>query len=156
MNVNEKIKEHLEDVFKPYENTIGVNDLKEELLNNMNDKCRDLINNGKDEESAYKQTIDSLGDISEIIESISDKTNELREKVAWNLSMSPLAKAQLDSVHLKSGIFNYSNLVESDFHNSDLSDSTFVSSDLKNSNFENAVFVKNSKFKTCELSNCHF
>ncbi len=138
MNVNEKIKEYLDDIFKPYENTTGVKDLKEELLNNMKDKCNDLINSGKDAESAFKQTIDSLGDISEIVENISDKTNELRERVTWNLSMSHLEEAQLDSVDLKSGKFNFSNLVNSDFHNSDLSDSTFISSDLKNTNFENA------------------
>ena len=155
MNTQQKIKQYLDEIFKPYENNAGIKDLKEELLSNMTDKYNDLVNDGADNENAYKQTIESLGDISEIIESIIDKTNELRERVTWNLSYSHLSESMLDSLDLKSGVFNYSNLVNSDFHNSDLSGSTFKSSDLKNTNFQNANLSKSS-FKSCELSGCNF
>ncbi len=155
MDYNSKINNYVEEIFKPYENTTGVNELKEELITNLNDKFNDLVSGGITQEDAYSRTVDSLGDISELIESISDKTKELRGRVTWNLSHSALDESKLDSVDLKSGVFNYSSLSKSDFHNSDLSGSSFKSSDLKKSDFSNANLT-GSSFKSCELGNCNF
>jgi len=160
--MNRKIEEYLNKIFKPYADSKVINELKEELLANLLEKYDDFLKEGLDKETAYQKTIDSLGDISEIIESISDKTNELQQKVnqptiltGWNLSKSNMVNSQLDSVNLKSGIFNYSDFKNSDFSGSDLSDSIFKSSDLKNVNFQKSN-LSNSHFKSSDLENCNF
>jgi uncharacterized protein YjbI with pentapeptide repeats len=160
--MNRKIKKYLDEIFKPYEDLKIIQELKEELFSNMQEKFDDLLKEGIDEDSAYQKTVDSLGDISEIIESISDKTKELNQKVNgptilknWNLSKSNMVNSKLDSVDLKSGIFNYSDFKNSDFSNSDLSGSTFKSSDLKNANFQNAN-LRSALFRSSNLENCTF
>ncbi len=160
--MNKKIKKYLDEIFKPYEDLKIIKELKEELLSNMQEKFDDLLKEGINEDSAYQKTVDSLEDISEIIESISDKTKELNQKVneptilrSGNLSKSSMVNSKLNSVDLKSGIFNYSDFKNSDFSNSDLSGSTFKSSDLKNVNFGNAN-LKSSLFRSSDLENCNF
>ena len=58
-----------------------VNELKEELANDLQEKLSDLNNQGYDEVPAYSMTIESIGDISEILESITAKTRELQQIV---------------------------------------------------------------------------
>jgi hypothetical protein len=77
--MNEKISKYLDGLFEPYEDTHAVKDLKEELLQNLQEKFRDLKDQGYDDETAYRMTVSSIGDISEIMESISAKTKELLE-----------------------------------------------------------------------------
>ena len=72
---------YLDGVFSPYEDLQAVKELKEELFNDLQEKLSDLKNQGYDEDTAYSMTIDSIGDISEIIESISAKTRELQQMV---------------------------------------------------------------------------
>ncbi|MCF7798063.1 MAG: pentapeptide repeat-containing protein [Lentisphaeria bacterium] len=146
---------YLEDIFKPYENSPGVKDLREELLHNLIDRYDDLIAEGQDQESAFLRTVSSLGDISELVESISEKSEELRSRFTWDLSRSSLAESKLDSTDLKSGKIHASNLSDSDLHDSDLSGSSFKSSDLKNNNFANAN-LSGASFKSCELAHCSF
>ncbi len=160
--MNPKLKKFLDEIFKPYEDSKTIRELKEELLSNMLEKYDDLLKEGLDDNSAFQKTVNSLGDISEIIESISDKTKELHRKVneptilkGWDLSKSNMVNSKLNSVDLKSGIFNYSDFKNSDFSNSDLSGSTFKSSDLKNVNFMNAN-LKSSLFKSSDLENSNF
>ena len=97
--MNKKIKRYLDEIFKPYEDSNTIKELKEELLANMQEKYNDLLKEVLNEDSAFQKTIDSLGDISEIIESISDKAKELHQKVneptilkSWNLSYSNILK----------------------------------------------------------------
>ena len=79
--MNKKLNKYLDGVFSPYEDLHSVKELKEELSNDLQEKLSDLKNQGYDDEAAYNITIDSLGDISEIIESISTKTKELLDTV---------------------------------------------------------------------------
>ncbi len=157
-----EIKKYLDEIFKPYEDSKTIKELKEELLVNMREKYDDLLKEGLSDDSAFQKTIDSLGDISEIIESISDKTKEINQKLneptilkGWNLSKSNMVNSKLNSIDLKAGNFSYSDFKNSDFSNSDLSGSTFKSSDLKNVNFLNAN-LKNSLFRSSDLENCNF
>jgi hypothetical protein len=52
--------------------------LKDGLLHDLQEKFRDVKDQGYDDETAYRMTVGSIGDISEIMESISAKTKELR------------------------------------------------------------------------------
>ena len=80
--MNKKLIKYLDGVFSPYEDLHSVKELKEELSNDLQEKLSDLKSQGYDEEAAYNMTIDSIGDISEIIESISVKTRELHQMVS--------------------------------------------------------------------------
>ncbi len=91
-----RIKKYLDDVFQPYENSESVRILKEELLNDMQEKYDDLMKDGLDEESSYQRIISDLGDISEIIKSISDKTDELHQRINWNFSRKYMKNSKLD------------------------------------------------------------
>ncbi len=162
MNYKEKINDYLNDIFKPYENSSVVQEIKEELLTDLLEKYNEFIKDGYDQEIAYQKTVNSIGDISEIIESISDKTNELHNKIneptilsKWNLSKSNMVNSSLNSVNLKAGIFNYSDFKNSDFSGSDLSGSSFKSSNLKNVNFQNSN-LSSSLFNSSDLENCNF
>jgi BTB/POZ domain-containing protein KCTD9 len=162
MTAREKIKSYLDEVFKPYENSKIVQELKEELLTDLVEKYDDLINDGYGQENSYQKTVNSIGDISEIIESISDKTNELHQRInvhanqtVWDLSKSNMINSKLNSSDLRSGIFNYSDFKNSDFSDSDLSGSSFKSSDLKNVNFKKSN-LSNTIFKSSDLENCNF
>src|SRR6185369_14229485 len=78
-SMNEKLMKYLDGIFSPYENLKSVKELKEELFNNLQEKMSDLKAQGYDDETAYQMTIDSIGDISEIIGNISAGTRELLE-----------------------------------------------------------------------------
>ena len=76
---------YLDGVFSPYEDSQAVKELKEELFNTLQEKFCDLKNQGYDEVISYSMTIESVGDISEIIESISAKKRELQQMVRQDL-----------------------------------------------------------------------
>src|SRR4030095_12170317 len=153
--MTDRIKQYLDEIFRPYENSPVTKELKEEILNDMIQKYEDMVKDGMDNETAYQKTINSLGNITEVIESIADKTSELKQKINLNFSMSNLAGSKLDSINLKSGKFDYSNLQNSDFHDSNLSGGSFKSSNLENSIFKNANLTS-AIFKYSNLENCSF
>jgi hypothetical protein len=77
--MNERLIKYLDGAFSPYEDSQAIKELKEELLNNLQEKLVDFKKQGYDDEAAYSKTIASIGDISEIIKTISAKTRELLE-----------------------------------------------------------------------------
>ena len=123
--MNKKLIKYLEGVFSPYEDLHSVKELKEELSNNLQEKLSDLKNQGYDDEAAYYMTIDSIGDISEIIESISAKTREPQQMVRTDFSNINLQNSDFKGVIVHDGKFNSSALKGSDFSGSDLTNSSF-------------------------------
>jgi uncharacterized protein YjbI with pentapeptide repeats len=163
--MNEKLIKYLDGVFSPYEDLHTVKELKEELFNDLQEKLSDLKNQGYDDEAAYSMTIDSLGDISEIIESISAKTRELKQIVRKDFSTINLQDSDLKGVIVHDGEFNYSALKGSDFSGSDLTNSSFKCIDLNNVRFDGAdltgaMFImsnlRNASFKNSILDNTDF
>ena len=69
--MNEKLMKYLDGLFASHEDLKTLKDLKEELFNNLQEKMSDLKAQGHDDETAYQMTIDSIGDISELIGNIS-------------------------------------------------------------------------------------
>ena len=108
--MNKKLIKYLEGVFSPYEDLHSVKELKEELSNDLQEKLSDLKNQGYDDEVAYNMTIDSIGDISEIIESISAKTRELQQMVGQDFSNINLQNSDFKGVKVHDGKFNGSAL----------------------------------------------
>ena len=163
--MNEKLMKYLDGVFSPYEDSRVIKELKEELLNDLQEKLSDLKNQGYDDETAFSMTIDSIGDIKEIIGSISAETKELKQMVRKDFSAINLQNSDLKGVTVHDGKFNYSALKGSDFSGSDLRNSSFKSSDLNNVKFDGsdltgAKFVmsnlRDASFKNCILDNTEF
>jgi len=91
----EKLRKNLEDLFENAPKTNRANELKEELLANLIDKYDDLVSSGKNEEEAFKIAISSVGDVNELINGLNDSnvldndiTQKKRQKSAIILSVS--------------------------------------------------------------------
>ncbi len=173
--MNEQLSRYLDGLFAPYEDTSPVKDLKEELLQNLQEKYQDLKSQGYDDEMAYHTTIGSIGDVSEIMESIAAKTKELLQLPRKNFSSANLRNSDLAGVAVHDGKFNSTDLNGSDFSGSDLTDSTFKWCDLRNVRFDGANLsgarfigsdlrkasftgsnLENTSFKDSELSGVSF
>ena len=163
--MNEKLMKYLDGVFSPYEDLHTVKELKEELFCDLQEKLSDYKNQGHDDETAYSMTIDSIGDIKEIIESISTKTRELKQMVKKDFSTMNLQNSDLKGVTLHDGEFNYSALLGSDFSGSDLTNSSFKCSAMIDVRFDGANLtgtkfimsaLRNASFKNCILDNTDF
>lgn len=68
--MNEKLREHIEGLFKDAPRTKQVLEIKDEILQNTVDRYNDLIAEGKSEEEAFKISVAGIGDISHIIGSV--------------------------------------------------------------------------------------
>ncbi len=155
MTMNEKLTQYLDGLFASYEDSHAVKDLKEELLHDLMEKFRDLKNQGYDDETAYRMTIGSIGDISEIMESISAKTKELLQLVRKNFSATDLRDSDFKGVSVHDGKFNATDLRGSDFSGSDLTNSSFKFSALNGARFDGANLTR-ANFLTSDLTNASF
>ncbi|WP_062104364.1 pentapeptide repeat-containing protein [Bacillus niameyensis] len=171
----DQLMTRVQNIFAPYKNSSSAQELEEELLQNLTDKFRDFKQKGYSEEEAYQLTVDSIGDVDELIDSIRLDDNDHSGMKFADLSMKILRGSDFRSVSVHNGKFNHSDLRDSDFSHSDLSNSTFHSSNLQNCIFEdvnltgvsfgsahlkNVVFKNNNyyqtHFKSCDLSNFKF
>lgn len=150
--MNKKLSKYLDGIFAPYEDLHTVKELKEELLTDLQEKLSDLKNQGYNDEAAYRMSINSIGDIEEIIESIAEKTRELRQIAKRDLSTSNLQDADLKGIIVHDGKFDYSALKGSDFSGSNLTDSSFKCSDLNNVRFDSANLT-GARFNMSNLRN---
>lgn len=64
--MTEKIKQYLDGLFENVPQTQEVQDAKEELYNSMIERYADCLKTGMDEQEAYDNVVDSLGDIHEL------------------------------------------------------------------------------------------
>lgn len=76
--MNEKIRNHVEHLFKEAPNTKRAYDLKEELISNLQDKFQDLVTEGKSETESYNTVIAGIGDVDELIQDI-EKANPMNQ-----------------------------------------------------------------------------
>ncbi len=163
--MNAKLIKYLEEVFSPYEDSQAIKEFREELLNNLQEMFIDFRNQGYDDVTAYSRTINSMGDIAEIIETISAKKRELLEIVERDFSNIDLRDSDLRRVKVHYGEFNHSTFKGTDFSGSDLTNSSFKHSELKNVRFDGAnltganIFtsdLRGASFNSCVLDNTDF
>ncbi len=74
--MNKNIRTHVENLFKDAPQTKRAYDLKEELICNLTDKYKDLINEGKNEHEAYDSVISGIGNIDELLNSLENNSTE--------------------------------------------------------------------------------
>lgn len=134
--MNEKINQYLNGVFAPYEEVKSVAELKADLLSDLQERFRELKAEGKDDETAFAMTIDSIGDIEQTVQEVADLTRSLERQVLTNFSGSDLAKSDLAGVTVHKGKFEGSALSGSDFSSADLTGTSFYASDVREANFD--------------------
>ncbi len=79
--MEDKLRSYMDYLFKEVPPSKKAVELKEEILQNLTDKYRDLLSEGKTEEAAYNIAIASVGDISELLESLKEEKPDSRQEL---------------------------------------------------------------------------
>jgi uncharacterized protein YjbI with pentapeptide repeats len=153
--MNPKLTDYLNSVFTPYDGVKSVTELKADLLSDLQERYRELKAEGKDDETAFKMTIEGIGDIEQTIMEVANLSRSLERQVVTNFSASNLVKSDFAGVTAHKGQFNSSALHGSDFSGADLTGSTFKSSDVREANFDGANLTDCS-LSTLDLANASF
>ncbi len=136
--MNEKLNQYLNGVFAPYEGVKSVTELKADLLSDLQERFRELKEEGKDDETAFQMTIDSIGDIEQTVQEMANLSRSLERQLLINFSASNLPKSDFAGVTAHKGKFEASALRGSDFSGADLTGSSFKASDVREANFDRA------------------
>lgn len=104
-----RLKDYIEMIFADAPECAKTNELKEEMYANVCDKYDDLIGEGKTPAAAYNISVASIGDISELIDSIKKEQNDFStfEDIAEGEGKPTFTMAQLQEIEKyrkKSGI----------------------------------------------------
>src|SRR5512147_1914970 len=153
--MNEKINQYLNGVFAPYDGVKSVAELKADLLSDLEERLRELKAEGKDDETAFVMTIDSIGDIEQTVQEVASLSRSLERQVLTNFSASNLAKSDFAGVTARNGKFQASDLQGSDFAGADLSGSSFSASDVREANFDGADLT-GSSFYASDVRDANF
>lgn len=68
--MNEKLRTHIEELFKDAPQTLQTVEIKEEILQNTVDRYNDLLAEGKSEEAAFNIAVAGIGDVDALIASL--------------------------------------------------------------------------------------
>src|SRR5512139_1366855 len=143
--MNEKLNQYVNGVFAPYEGVKSVAELKADLLSDLEERYRELKSEGKDEETAFAMTIDSIGDIEGTVQEMADLSRSLERQVLINFNASNLPGSDFAGVTVRKGKFEASALRGSNYAGADLTGSSFKASD-----------VREAKFDGTNLTDCTF
>jgi uncharacterized protein YjbI with pentapeptide repeats len=170
--MEKKLQGFLNQAFAPYGNFPARKDVEQELLANLVEKYNDLKEQGKTDDEAYQATVDSFGDVSEIMEQVEhtdqpryqeeDKRNLrtiLKDSILHPIQgnyqsrflASSLMDADLAGTKLSGADFSMSALMGADFAGADLSQSKFKAAALKGASFEGAN-LNQSRFDSSDLT----
>lgn len=70
--MNERIRAYVERIFEDAPKTRKAHDLKEELIANLSARYEDLIAQGKEEDEAYRITVEGIGNVDELLGALHD------------------------------------------------------------------------------------
>lgn len=153
--MNEKLHHYLNGVFAPYDGVKSVVELKADLLSDLEERFRELKVEGKDDETAFEMTIDSIGDIEQTVQEVANLSRSLERQVLTNFSGSNLPESDFAGVTAHKGKFEASALRGSDFSGADLTGSSFKASDMREANFDGANLT-DCGFYAVELAGASF
>jgi uncharacterized protein YjbI with pentapeptide repeats len=153
--MNERITSYLNGVFAPYDGVKSVTELKADLLSDLQERFRELKAEGKDEETAFEMTIDSIGDIEQTVREAAGLSRSLERQLLINFSASNLPKSDFAGVTAHKGKFEASALRGSDFSGADLTGSSFKASDVREANFD-GTNLTDCSFYTLDLTDASF
>ena len=153
--MNEKLTNYLNGVFAPYDGVKSVAELKADLLSDLQERFRELKAEGKDDETAFEMTIDSIGDIEQTVQDVANLSRSLERQVLTNFSASNLPESDFAGVTAHKGKFEASALRGSNFSGADLTGSSFKASDVREANFDGANLT-DCNFYVTDLSDASF
>jgi uncharacterized protein YjbI with pentapeptide repeats len=153
--MNEKLNQYLDGVFAPYDGVKSVAELKADLLSDLQERFSELKAEGKEDETAFEMTIDSIGDIEQTVQEVANLSRSLERQVLTNFSASNLAKSDFAGVTAHKGKFDASALRGSNFSGADLTGSSFKASDVVEANFDGANLT-DCNFYTSDLTDASF
>ena len=108
--MNERLTDYLNGVFAPYEGVKSVAELKADLLSDLQERYRELKAEGKDDETAFEMTIDSIGEIEQTVQEVANLSRSLERQVQINLTAVDLKESDFAGVVLHKGKFRASAL----------------------------------------------
>lgn len=153
--MNKKLNQYLNGVFAPYEEVKSVAELKADLLTDLQERFSELKAAGKDDETAFAQTIDSIGDIEQTVREVADLSRALERQVLINFSASQLQEGDFGGVSAQNQKFEASDLRGANFAGADLTGSLFKVSDVRETNFDGANLT-DCTFSTLDLTGASF
>ena len=153
--MDDKLTNYVNGVFAPYDEVKSATELKADLLSDLQERFRELKAEGKDDETAFTMTIESIGDIEQTVLEVANLSHSLERQVVINLSASNLPKSDFAGVIAHKGNFKGSALRGSDFTGADLTGSSFRGSDVREANFDGANLT-DCDFSALDLVNATF
>lgn len=153
--MNEKLNQYINGVFATYDGVKSVTELKADLLSDLQERFRELKAEGKDDETAFEMTIDSIGDIEQTVREVANLSRSLERQVLTNFSASNLPKSDFAGVTAHNGKFDASELRGSDFSRADLTGSSFYSSNMSEANFD-GTNLTDCSLSTSDLADASF
>jgi uncharacterized protein YjbI with pentapeptide repeats len=153
--MNEKLDQYLNGVFAPYDGVKSVAELKADLLSDLQERFRELKAEGKDDETAFAMTIDSIGDIEQTIQEMANLSRSLERQVRINLTAIDLQESDFAGVTAHNAKFSVSALRGFDFSNADLTGSSFDVIDAREANFDGANLT-DCNFSVTDLTDASF
>ena len=153
--MNEQLTNYVNGVFAPYEGVKSVSELQADLLSDLQERFRELKAEGKDDETAFAMTIESIGDIEQTVLEVANLSRALERQVLINLSGSNLPQSDFAGVIAQKGKFHGSMLRGSDFSGADLTGSSFSGSDVREANFDRANLT-DCKFSSSDTGGASF
>ena len=176
-DMEKKLQQFLDKAFAPYGEFPSRADVTKELLANLVEKYNDLKKQGMDDDNAYQTTVDSFGDVEEIMQQIphAEKKSGIKQeeepslrktlkmtfrqaKAGMGLSKfaaKNLPQADLSDTDLSESDFSYSALAQTNFAGSNLSEAAFRAAALKEASFANANLT-NAVFAASDLQDADF
>ena len=136
--MNEKLTNYLNEIFAPYDGVKSATELKADLLSDLQERFRELKAEGKDDETAFDMTIESIGDIEQTVQEVANLSRSLERQVVINFGASNLPESDFAGVTAHKGKFEASALRGSNFAGADLTGSLFKASDVREVNFDGA------------------
>ena len=86
--MNEKLRNYVNILFAAAPKTAKAEEIKEELLTNLNDKYNDLLANGYDSAAAFNLALAGIGDVDELFKECGESVHVLNSAAspteAWN------------------------------------------------------------------------
>ena len=153
--MNDKLDEYVDGVFAPYEGAKSISELKADLLADLHERFRELKAEGKDDAAAFELTIDSIGDIEQTVQEVSNLSRSLERQLVTRFDASELGGSDFAGVEVPGGKFEASVLRGSDFSHADLTGSSFKGSDVADANFDGANLT-DANMSTIELARASF
>jgi uncharacterized protein YjbI with pentapeptide repeats len=136
--MSDRLDEYVNGVFAPYEGAKSIGELKADLLADLHERFRELKAEGKDDAAALELTIDSIGDIEQTVQEVSNLSRSLERQLVTRFDASALGGSDFAGVAVRGGRFEASVLRGSDFSRADLTGSSFKTSDVADAIFDGA------------------